>query len=529
MHMRKIFLLAGCAGLILATGCNTDLLNQLPKDRYVEETFWTSPEKADAGLTACYSILRNNGIYGGKGDNNATALWEETASPNAYNYSNSMSYNAIASGLQQSNSGGVISDRWADAYGGIGRCNTFLVKVDQVPGMNAAVKDRMKGEAFFLRALYYFLLQNYYGAVPLILDPPDAATQADLPRTERVQVVAQIMKDLDSAELRLPYKYTAATDRGRATKGAAMALRTKLLLYEASPLFAGANNAQKWKDAADAAKKLMDASGQTGYGLFANYRQLFMPANENNKEVIFDVQYMFPNQGSSFDLICRQYGTNQPLLGLAQAYLMSDGLPAAQSPLYDPAKPYLNRDPRLYGTMTFPGDTYMGEVVTNTRFAITGFGMKKFSIYDREVPPADKASLVNGQSETNFIVLRYGDVLLMYAEAQNEFAGPSADVYDALDTLRGRVGMPKIARNKTQAQLRDIIRHERRIELAGEGQYYNDIRRWKTAEVELNGDVYKYSGDRLETRKFNPARDYWWPIPLGERDLNPALEQNDLY
>src|SRR5690606_21110275 len=145
---------------------------------------------------------------------------------------------------------------------------------------------------FFLRAFYYFLLQNYYGDVPLILDPPDALTQSDLPRTERTQVVAQILKDLDSAELKLPYKYTAATDKGRATKGAAMALRAKLLLYEASPLFAGTPTAEKWKDAADAAKRLMDASAQTGYGLFPNYRQLFMIANENNKEVIFDVQYM---------------------------------------------------------------------------------------------------------------------------------------------------------------------------------------------------------------------------------------------
>jgi hypothetical protein len=527
--MRKILLFAGVAGLTLATSCNTDLLNTAPTDRYLESTFWTTPEAARAGLTGCYSILRNDGIFGGKGSNNATALWEETASPNAYNYSNSMSYNVIASGLQNSSSGGVISARWADCYGGIGRCNTFLKKVDEVPNLSATEKNRMKGEAFFLRSFYYFLLQNYYGGVPIILDPPNKETQSDIPRATRQEVVVQIMKDLDSAEQRLPYKYAAVTDRGRATKGAAMALKAKLLLHEASPLFAGTPTAQKWKDAADAAKKLIDASGQTGYGLFANYRQLFMPANENNKEVIFDVQYIFPNQGSSFDLICRQYGTNQPLLGLAQAYLMKDGLPANQSPFYRTDSPYLNRDPRLYGTMTYPGDIYMGDTVTNTRFAITGFGMKKFSIYDSAQAPAGKESLVGGQSETNFIVLRYADILLMYAEAQNEFAGPSADVYDALDTIRGRVGMPKIARNKTQAELRSIIRHERRIELAGEGQYYNDIRRWKTAEVELNGDVYKYSGDRLETRKFNPARDYWWPIPLTERDLNPALEQNDLY
>lgn len=527
--MQKILLMAGGAALLMAAGCNTDLLNTRPNDRYTESTYWTTPEAARAGLTGCYSILRNDGVYGGKGSNNATALWEETASPNAYNYSNSMSYNVIASGLQNSASGGVISSRWADCYGGIGRCNTFLKKVDEVAALDAVEKDRMKGEAYFLRAFYYFLLQNYYGDVPLILDPPDNATQGDLPRTPRAEVVTQIKKDLDSAELKLPYKYAAAADRGRATKGAAIGIRAKLLLYEASLLFAGANDANKWKAAADEAKRLIDLSGQTGYGIFANYRSLFLPANENNKEVIFDVQYVFPNQGNSFDLISRQYGTNQPLLSLATAYLMADGLPASQSPLYRADSPYLNRDPRMYGTMAYPGDMYMGEKVTNTRFAITGFGMKKFSIYDREKPPADKASLVDRQSETNFIILRYADVLLMFAEAQNEFAGPDNNVYNALDTLRGRVGMPKIARNKSQTEMRAIIRLERRIELAGEGQYYNDIRRWKTAEVELNGDIYNYKGDRLETRKFDPKRDYWWPIPLGERDLNPALEQNDFY
>lgn len=529
MCMQKILFIAGSALLLITAGCNSNLLNVKPNDRYTESTFWTTPEAANAGLTACYSNLRNDGVYGGKGANNTTALWEETASPNAYNYGNSMSYNSIAAGLQASNTGGVISGRWSDCYGGVGRCNTFLARIDAIAGMDPAVVTRMKGEAYYLRALYYFLLQNYYGAVPLITDPPNKETQADLPRTERVKVVEQILKDLDSAALKLPFKYTAATDKGRATKGAAMGLKARVLLYEASALFNTANDNNKWKAAADAAKAVIDASTSTGYGLFADYRALFLPANENNKEVIFDVQYMFPNQGNSFDLICRQYNTNAPLLNLAQAYLMKDGLPQAQSPLYNAATPFLNRDARLYGTFTFPGDRYMGATINATRFAITGFGMKKFSIYDREAPPADKASLVDRQSETNFIVLRYADILLMYAEAQNEYAGPDATIYDALDTIRGRVAMPKITRGLSKDDLRKVIRHERRIELAGEGMYYNDIRRWKTAEVELNTDIYNYKGDRLETRKFNKDRDYWWPIPLGERDLNPALEQNNLY
>ncbi|CAL1518423.1 RagB/SusD family nutrient uptake outer membrane protein [Chitinophaga sp. MM2321] len=527
--MKKIYLLAVCAGF-LATGCNKSLLDTVPHDRYTEETFWTTPEAAGAALTGCYSVLRNDGVFGGKNTSggSATALWEETLSPNAYNQTNTMSFNAIATGQQMSSTGGIVTARYADCYSGIGRCNTFLKKVDEVPGMDAAQVKRMKAEATFLRALYYFTLQNYYGGVPLILDPPDRDAQQDLPRNTREEVITQVLADLDAAAAALPLKYSG-TDLGRATKGAAMALKARVLLYEASPLLNIANNSQKWVAAAAAAKAVMDEAG-TGYGLFDNYRALFLQPNENNKEVIFDVQYIFPNQGSSFDLICTQYNTNAPLLGLAQAYYTNKGLPISDPASgYDAAHPYLNRDPRLYATFTYPGDVYKGDTIKASRFAITGYGMKKFGIYDSIKPPKDKSDLKDGQSDINFIVLRYADILLMYAEAQNEAVGPDATVYDALDKIRDRAKMPRIPAGLLKDDMRKEIRHERRIELAGEGMYYNDIRRWKTAEKELNADVLTYSGKFIEKRSFDPNRDYWWPIPLGEKDLNPALEQNKGY
>lgn len=525
--MKKIYLLITCAGF-LAAGCNKSLLDTSPHDRYTESTFWTTPEAANAALVGCYSVLRNDGIFGGKNSSggSATALWDETLSPNAYNYSNTLSFNTIAAGNQMSSTGGIITARFGDCYGGIGRCNTFLKKVDEVPDMEAALVTRMKGEALFLRGLYYFILQNYYGGVPLILDPPDLKTQADLPRTNRTEVVAQIVKDLDNAASALPASYTG-TNVGRATKGAAMALKARVLLYEASPLLNTTNDVTKWQAAAAAAKAVMDLGT---YSLFGNYRALFLQTNEGNKESIFDVQYLFPNQGSSFDLICTQYNTNAPLLEFAQSYYMNNGLPITDPASgYDPTKPYNNRDPRLYATFTYPGDVYRAKKIDSTRFAITGYGMKKYSIYDSIAPPADKSDLKDGQSDINFMVLRYADVLLMYAEAQNEAAGPDATVYAALDAIRDRVKMPHIATGLSKEQLRAEIRHERRIELAGEGLYYNDVRRWKTAETVLNTNIYSWSGKYLEKRSFNPGRDYWWPIPLGERDLNPALEQNPLY
>lgn len=126
-------------------------------------------------------------------------------------------------------------------------------------------------------------------------------------------------------------------------------------------------------------------------------------------------------------------------------------------------------------------------------------------------------------------MLRYADVLMMYAEAQNEVSGPDATIFAALDAIRDRVKMPHISNTLSKDALRAEIRHERRVEFAGEGLYYNDIRRWKTAETVMNGPIENYAGKKIETRTFDKLRDYWWPIPVGERDLNPNLEQNPGY
>ncbi|MBC9933243.1 RagB/SusD family nutrient uptake outer membrane protein [Chitinophaga qingshengii] len=525
--MKTTYITLAFAGIV-AVSCNKALLDTTPHDKYTEATFWTTPEAANAGLTGCYSVLRNDGVFGGKGSNNATALWDETLSPNAWNNGESLQYKYVANGTHMASTGGIISARYSDCYGGVGRCNTLLAKIDQVPGLDDSQKKLMKGQALFLRALYYFMLQNYYGGVPLILDLPNKDTQSQLPRNTREEVVAQVLKDLEDAAAMLPLTY-GASDKGRATKGAAMSLKARVLLFEASPLLNPANDATKWANAAAAAKAVMDLGG-TGYGLFNNYRNLFMKQNENNQEVIFDVQYLFPNQAHSFDLICSQYNSNAPVLGLAQAYYMKNGLPIADPASgYDPQNPYLNRDPRLQGTITYPTDIYQGKVVDTKRFAITGYGVKKFSVYDSIVPAKADQDLKGGQSDINFIVLRYADILMMYAEAQNEAVGPDATVYEALNKIRDRVKMPHFKPGLSKEEMRKEIRHERRVEFACEGLYYNDLRRWKTAEVEMNGPIYNYAGKEVEKRIFNPKRDYWWPIPQTEKDLNPNLEQNPGY
>ena len=514
--------------LVLAAGlaaCNKDLLNTRPDYKYTQGNFWTSDHAAETALTGCYSVLRYAGLYGG----DATPLWEETATPNAYNYDNTIGFNAIAEGEQSPSTGGIIPNRWSHCYQGIGRCNTFLYRIADVK-MDTALKSRMKAEVRFLRALYYFNLEAYWGGVPLIVDPPDLEAQGKLSRSPREEVVQQILKDLDAAAAVLPLKYSGQ-DVGRATRGAALALKAKVLLFEASPLFNPDQDQTRWSTAAAACSAVMQMASAAGYQLYPDYRDLFLPTHENNAEVIFDVQFIYPYEGNSFDLIDRQYNTNAPLGGLVDAYETTNGL-AIDDPdndQYDPNNRYKNRDPRLDATIVYPGSVYMGKTVATDRFAITGYGLLKYSIYSAATAPSDVANLGKGQSATNYMVLRYADILLMYAEAKNEADGPDASVYAAVNAVRERVDMPAVPEGLNQDEMRQVIRHERRVEFAGEGYYYNDIRRWKMAEEVMNAPIKTHDNRVIETRHFDASRDYWWPIPTHQMDLNAALEQNNGY
>lgn len=512
--------------VLTLAGCDPDLLNTSPQNQYNVGNFWESETAVDAALAGAYRPLRYQGIFGRQ----ASPAWEDAATPNLFTTSG-IGFSDIALGEQDANSGSVMTWRWNHAYNGIGRCNTFLSRIDDAGGVSENLKSRMKGEVRFLRAVYYFMLANYWGDVPLILDPPDVVEHSELPRTAREDVIAQILTDLDAAIESLPLEYDAS-EAGRATRGAAMGLKARILLYEASPLLNPNSNTAKWQQAADAAKAVMDLGI---YDLFPDYRNLFLPEYENSEEVVFDVQYISPEVepglGTSWDLINIQHATTAPLQGLVDAFLMEDGLPYSESPQYDPENPYENRDPRFYTTVVYPGARFQNDDVTGSTYAHTGYALKKYSIFDEEVgnPPASVSDIKDGQSHTNYMVIRYADILLMYAEATNEASGPAPEVYEAVNRVRERVGMPDIGTGHSQAELREIIRHERRIEFVGEGLYYNDIRRWKTIEQVNNGPVHRWDGQLRSNRRFDPSTHYWWPIQQSQLDLNPNLEQNPGY
>ncbi|MDR2473433.1 MAG: RagB/SusD family nutrient uptake outer membrane protein [Tannerella sp.] len=518
MKTIKILLSTICA-IFLFSGCES-WLDTEPENKYTENSFWKSETQADAGLTACYKTLRNAGIYGG--GSWATPLWEEAGTPNATDYNSSSGFFRIAEGIHDASNAGIINNRWAHAYEGIGRCNTYLARVGDIQ-MNDEKKQQGIAEAKFLRALYYSMLINYYGDAPLILDPP-VKEHNTLPRTPKEQIFTQMIKDLDEAAAVLDVN---PRQTGRATKGACYAMKARQYMYQG-----------KYAEAAVAAKQVMDMNK---YKLFNNYRTLFMPENEGNSEVIFDVQYLYPNYCHSFDLICRQYNTNAPLRDLVDAYLMIDGLDINASPLYDADKYWENRDPRFTMTLAWVGGKYRGMTVTpsSTGFLQTGYTFKKYSIYDED--NANNNVIKNdSQSDINYIVLRYADILLMYAEAKTELNQIDESVYEAVNAIRGRetVNMPLIQHTDPStiatyvamgdyAKMREVIRLERRIEFAGEGYYYMDILRWRTAEKVLNGPIYTYNYTQKLVRTFNKDRDYLWPVPSYETQENPALEPNN--
>lgn len=512
--MKKIAISLLASLCLVAVSCSLDTY---PTDKYVLETFWDTEDGAEAAMTGCYNILVSTGLFGG-----STPLLEETCTPNAYNYNDQLGFNKIALGTHSAGeTDGIIVSRWAKCYEGIGRCNTHL---DRLPGSgaSAARKATMEGEAKFLRALYYYMLISYYNDVPLILETPKFE-HGSLPRTPRAKVVEAIVKDLDDAAELLDWKWASKNDLGRATKASALALKARVLLFEASPLVNTAEDPAKWQAAADAAKALMDQEAAAGVGLYPDYRKMFLPANEHNCEVLFDVEFTKTSGASvnTFNTYCIQYRNNAPLLDLVNEYETSTGGKATPGV-------YTGRDPRFAATIFYPGSTFLGTAnataVTICQF--TGFAHKKLSIYDSQARDSD-----DGRGEQNYIVLRYADILLMFAEAQNEaLSSPSNEVYDALNRVRSRAMMPTYAYGSmSKAEMRKAIRHERRIEFAGEGLYYNDIRRWMTAENVMNAVIKAHDGTSIVARNFNEKRDYWWPIPYEQIQLNPSLKQNPKY
>ena len=324
-------------------------------------------------------------------------------------------------------------------------------------------------------------------------------------------------------------------EEGRATIGAAYALLGRVLLY-----------AERFEDAASAAEEVMNNE----YSLFGDYRTLFL--TKNNEEIIYAKKFQAPDKfhfglNNGFDVINTPrsfrgasdagWGGTMPTQNFVDSYEMIDGQDQGVSPLYDEAKPYENLDPRFDATVVHNGSAFRGRVmefypggtdVTNQpEDTQTGYQLRKF--HEEQYPIYTKSS------DQDWIFIRYAEVLLNYAEAKNEASGPDPSVYDAINLIRQRAGIPNLIAGLGQSEMRDKIRNERRIELAFEEHRFFDIRRWGIAENLLNGpligvkiekvgDGFEYTRYEFETRSF-PSKLYVLPIPQNEIDKNPAAKQ----
>jgi len=520
------------------TGCKKDILNTKPLDRYSNETLWTSKADANAALTGCYSGWE-------LGDN---IVYDDCMSDNGYDQFPWEGYETFASGLATPSDPGVNKY----SYLTIQKCNWFLDNVDKVPtsSLDNTLKERMKSEARFLRAYKYAILSQVYGDVPFTLHNLSIEEANTIQRSPKAQIVDFVLQELAAIAPSLPISYSGS-DIGRITRGAALALKARIELFNA-----------KYTDCIATSQQLM--TGPFGYSLFPDYEGLFRPQNSNNKEVILDVQYL-QNDNPEWVLgaaLPNSYGgwsSMAPTQSLVDAYETKNGKTIQQDGTYNELQPYTNRDPRLDATVVHPGLLYMGayfdplsasssDLVGNNNASPTGYNFKKYlaNIDDYNNTAYGTDVWNTGGS---IIVIRYAEVLLTYAEAKIEANQIDASVYNAINQIRQRptVNMPAVtfAMYPDQASLRTLIRRERRVELAGEGLRWYDIQRWKIGADVLNGDVKgslkgsvntstgaltltPNSNFVVGTRTFD-SKNYLWPIPQKEFDINRSLKQNDGY
>lgn len=452
----------------------------------------------------------------------------------------------------------TINNVYSDMYAGLRKVNLFLVKaptaeiVPQDGLTKAADIRRLRGEAFFLRGMFHFELVQRYGAVTLATKVFDRNEDLNLPRNTYQECVSQIVKDCDSAIVMLPTwtQSWSTANRGRATKMAAMALKSRILLYAASPQSNPSNDVSKWQVAASAAKALIDSNR---HSLITSYTNIFnFGAAAYNNEVIFATQAAnrndieINNAPISFD---GARGRTNPTQEFVNAFEMTNGR-AITDPAsgYNPANPYNLRDPRLALVVNFNGRLFKNRAVEtfvggadglnrNINATKTGYYMRKFL---SEAVTWNQAS--NTSARRPWVVFRYAEILLNYAEALNEAQGPVADVYRYINLIRQRagVGMPVLPAGLTKDQMRQRIQNERRVELCFEGHRFYDIRRWKLGEQLLNKPItgmnivkntngtFTYTPFVVEQRVFT-EKNYLFPFSQNDINRQPALTQNPGY
>ncbi len=540
--MKRISLYITTGLMAIMTSCS-DFLDTAPYDALSPATTWKTEQDADKFVIGVYS----NWLSG------YDILYLDCASDFGYN-------NFPWEGWRNWGDGSLTAGNTGSSFynfSNVQRCNIFMDNIEKVTFSNESTKKDMIAQVRAMRAYDYFVMNFWYGGVPIV-DYYTSAEEAKVPRDTEEAVKQYVYTEIDAAIADIAETPSA---RGRLAKGGALAIKMRSALY--------------WGDyqrAKEAAQDIMDLNQ---YELNSDYANIFNLAGQSSSEIILASQYVKVTNGmwligAMYNNADGGWSSITPTQNLVDAYEMKDGLTKEESPLYDAAHPYMNRDPRMAMTVIFPGQDFEGSIFNTLDQTLPGGGNNQN--YPLVADNASKTALTWAKylapmsqypdiwdTDACPIVFRYAEVLLSFAEASNELTGPSGDVYDILDDIRQRVNMPVVDRTKynSKESLRELIRRERGVEFAGEGLRRADIIRWKdssgkmVAETVLNGPLYRVIGtvnhneadvykratidinasaeDRLvENRQFLPIHRYL-PIPQSSIDKNPNLKQNTGY
>jgi hypothetical protein len=532
---------------IAAAGCKK--LDIAPTNTFSSLNFWKVNANVYSALNNNYSLILNSSLY----------FNPEAYSDNAYSPTGDL--NLIASGNANSLTGEFAND-WSFYYKTIKSCNDFLTNIGQNTTLPADTIARLIAETRFIRAYEHFNLTKWYGDVPIIqtdITPDQAKVIA---RSPKADVVNFILSELNAAIPALPTQdQLPANQNGRITKGAAIALEARVLLYQGN----------RMADVITACEKLIkDPTDYGTYALTPSYSNLFsdQATNKNNSETILALEYVptIRTWQDYWDFAPRTVGGRvsslAPTQELVNDYIMLNG-DSINDPAsgYDKSNPYINRDPRLTATIVY--DRYnwnnLGDVNPDVPSKIIYIkpgsdpvqpGLDEYSPGSQSSSPTgyywrkyfDPKSEDNYISGNNLQLFRYAEILLDYAEAENALGQMNATIWnETIGALRARAGFtdPNALNYPGNNNMTTIIRRERRVELAMEGLRTDDMRRWKIAPVVMNGYAHgaQFSGDpttdngyiRAQKRQFNPARDYVWAIPSGDVSLDKNLTQNPNY
>lgn len=535
---------SACVALLLGSVFSCDVLDIDPLDSYTEDAIFTDAKLTESYVTMNYTKPRN-------GWSRYSLRFASDESMENFNYG----------GVWTINTGGMTPDQlagldiWKDYYTNIKNCNIFFDNIEKVETIAEPMQSWLIGEATFFRAYYYMELVNNYGGVPLItklfeLDDPGMMVA----RNSYDECVKFIVEEFGKAATLLPDKFTGA-NFGRATKGAALAMKARMLLYAASPLWNPSGTKSKWEAAAKAAEEVM----AQGYTLDPDYKGLFL--NPASSEIIFQRLYT-TEFGTWYDWYNSTngwggYSCTAVLQEMVDSYELEDGtMPATAIYATATDNPWAGRDPRFYASVVCDGQDFRGRTIDfwvntdgktgglDSEFGKDAWNYSKTHYIIRKFMDESLTKSFSERSKQPWVYCRLAEVYLNYAEAMYH-CGDEATARKYMNYIRERArgGKAGILPDVTESgeALLQRIRNERKVELAFEEHRFYDVRRWKIAETTDKGSFHginitkqadgtkKYELFEIQKRDFVAPANYLLPIPRYEIQKNDLLEQNTGY